>query len=326
MISSVSNVHRGRVVAVISAYRPTAELVAHCTQLAPQVSRIIVVDDASGPGADPVLSALESIDVTVVRQPENLGIGAAMNRGFDLAQSGDHELVVTFDQDSRVPDGYIDALVDELDAQVSAGHRVGMVAPEYFSATSQTRGGRSELYVQAYAPIQSGLLMPIVVIVDLGPQRADYFIDLVDTEYFLRARRAGYIAVCAPGLTLPHGFGHRLYVYAFGRRLRKRSGRPRMVAVSTPFRYYYRVRNRIAMSREYARDPEFGPLLRRDARSDLLLDFGVALYSARGKFALLQVMFAGLQDGLRGRLGKISPSVDEKAVRVTWRHPVVEES
>lgn len=319
-----SNAHRERVSAVISAYKPEPALVAHCRQLAPQVARIVVVDDGSASVAAAVFDELSSLGVTVLHQPENLGIGAAMNRGFEELARSEAELVVTFDQDSLVPDGFVDALVDEYDARVAAGLRVGMIAPEFFSSTPQTRGSTSEAYIEAYTPIQSGLLMPAAVIAELGPQRADYFIDLVDTEYYLRARRAGFIAACVPGLTLPHGFGHRLYVHAFGRRLRKRSGRPRMVAVSTPFRYYYRVRNRVVLNREYGRDKEVGALLRRDARADVLLDFGVALYSARGKVALLRTMCAGLRDGLRGRLGKIPQRVSARAARVRWRHPVPE--
>jgi rhamnosyltransferase len=97
-----------------------------------------------------------------------------------------------------------------------------------------------------------------------------------------------------------------------------------MVAVSSPFRYYYRVRNRIALNREYGREPGVGRLLRRDLRADVLLDFCVALYSARGRIALLRVMLAGLRDGIRGPLGKMPQRVAALAARVTWRHPVVE--
>lgn len=320
--------HRQRVIAVISSFRPGEALIGHCAELAPQVARVIVVDDGSGEQADPVLARLETAGVVVLRRPENAGIAAAMNCGIEAARVSESapELVVTFDQDSRVPEGFVDALVDEYDRCAAAGARVGMVAPEFFSGTPQTRAAPSGTlppgFVEAYAPIQSGLLMPLAVLDELGPQREDYFIDLVDTEYFLRARRAGYAAVCAPGLVLPHGFGHRLYVHAFGRRLTKRDGRPRMVAVSSPFRYYYRMRNRIVLNREYGRDPSVRALLRRDARNDLLLDYGVALYSARGRLALLGVLWAGFRDGRRGRMGRMGDTVAARARRVSWRHPV----
>lgn len=318
-----------RVVAVISAFRPDPALIGHCASLAPQVSRLIVVDDGSGEAAEPVLTALEEAGVVVLRQGENRGIAAAMNRGIAEAASPSDpsasrvEFVVTFDQDSEVPQGFIGALVDEHDRASRAGLRVGMVAPEFFSSTPQTRMRQRRGFLEAYAPIQSGLLMPLEAIEQLGPQRDDYFIDLVDTEYYLRARRAGYEALCAPGLVLPHGFGHRLYVHLLGKRLRKRDGRPRMVAVSSPFRYYYRARNRIVLHREYGRDdPELRKLLRRDALNDAVLDYGVAVWSARGKLALVSLILAGWRDGRRGRMGRMPAALARRSSKVSWKHPV----
>lgn len=325
----VTSQHRDRVVAVFSAFRPEPALVAHCAAIASQVARVIVVDDGSGESADAVLGELAAAGVLVLRQPHNLGIAAAMNRGIDAAIAEGAELLITFDQDSNVPAGFVDTLVDEYDRAVAAKLRVGMVAPEFFSATSQARTAPSvamlsegDGFLESYAPIQSGLLMPSTVLRELGPQRDDYFIDLVDTEYYLRARKAGYIAICAPDLVLPHGFGHRLYVHFLGKRLTKSDGRPRMVAVSSPFRYYYRARNRVVMNREYRDDPAVRALLRRDGVRDVVLDYGVAVWSARGKFALCSLMFAGWADGLRGRLGKMSPKLMRRASRISWRHPV----
>lgn len=315
-------IHRERVVAVVSTFRPGLELVDRCAAIMEQVGSVIIVDDGSGPASEPVLDALERTGVRVVRQPVNLGIATAMNRGFAAARDVGAELVVTFDQDSEVPTGFIDALVNEYDRVTELGTSVGMVAPEFFSLTPQTRMTQARGFLEAYAPIQSGLLMPMSVIDRLGPQRDDYFIDLVDTEYYLRARGEGFEAVCVPGLVLPHGFGHRLYVHFMGRRLVKRDGTPRMVAVSSPFRYYYRARNRLTLNRAYRSQPGMRALLRRDWLRDLVLDYGVALWSARGKFKLFSIIWAGWRDARRGRMGKIPAKLAARAARVTWRYPV----
>lgn len=314
--------HRERVAVVISTFRPGPEVVGRCTAIVAQAASVIVVDDGSGHASEPVLEALDTAGATVVRQHENLGIATAMNRGFAAARAAGAELVVTFDQDSEVPADFIDALVSEFDRVSGLGVNVGMVAPEFFSLTPQTRMDQSREFLEAYAPIQSGLLMPLSVVEQLGPQREDYFIDLVDTEYFLRARGEGFEAVCVPGLVLPHGFGHRLYVHLMGRRLVKRDGTPRMVAVSSPFRYYYRARNRLALNRAYRAQPGMRALLRRDGLRDLVLDYGVALWSARGKLKLFSLIWAGWRDARRGRMGKISPKLAARAARITWKHPV----
>lgn len=313
--------HRARVVAVLSAFRPEPALIAHCEALAPQVSGVIVVDDGSGEQAEPVLQQLEARGATVLRQAQNSGIAAAMNRGIDAALAAGAEFVVTFDQDSNVPGGFVDALIGEADRAATAGLRVAMISPEFYSQTRQTGEQLTDGFLVSGAPIQSGLLMPAGVLRELGPQREDFFIDLVETEYYLRARVADFVSLCVPGLTLPHGFGHRLYVHFLGKRLTKGDGRPRMVAVSSPFRYFYRARNRVVLNRTYRGAAELRPLLRRDARNDLLLDYAVAIWSARGKFALLSLMLAGWRAGFSGRLGKMPEKLMRRSGRVSWKHP-----
>lgn len=316
--------HAQRALAIIPAFQPSEDLLEHCAQLAPQVSTIVVIDDGSGESAHSVLIQLEATGVRVERMQRNSGIGTAINRGFAVAREMSVELVITFDQDSSVLEGFVDALVDEYDRLISKGLRVGMVAPDYYSQTPQSQISTDGEYLDAVAPIQSGLLMPLSAIDQLGDQRDDFFIDLIDTEYFFRARQAGFVAACVPGLVLTHGFGHRLYVYAFGKRLTKSDGRPRIVAVSSPFRYYYRARNRVLLNREFKQEKSIRKVLGQQTRNDLLLDFGVAVYSSKGKTSLLRLMWSGWRDGLRGRTGKMSPHLAQLASRVTWRHPADE--
>lgn len=312
--------HRERVVAVFTAYRPDDRLVQHVISALPQVAKVIVVDDGSGPQFAAVLTELEQLGALVCRQPDNLGIAAATNEGFRQAQQLGAELVVTFDQDSQVPEGYVDALVNAYDQATAAGLMVAMVAPEWYSLTHQA-AGREQGVLMAYAPIQSGLLMPVNVINELGEQRTEFFIDLVETEYYFRAASRGFVAVCAEGLTLPHGFGHRLFVHAFGRRLRKADGAPRMVNVSSPFRYYYRARNRRVLNRMYRSTPELHRMLRRDGRRDLLLDYLVAIWSAKGKFKLASLIVAGWRDAAKGSMGKMPDHLAARAGHISWRHP-----
>lgn len=317
-----SHAHSSRVIAIVSSFNPSPVLIENCRALQLQVAKVIVVDDGSS-GSGAILDELETLGMIVIRLGENLGIGHATNVGFARARLFALEFVVTFDQDSAVPEGFVAALVDECDRVSELGvGRVAMIVPEYFSTTRQTSAAMNTPYLQTDAPIQSGMLLPLSVINELGDQRADFFIDLIDTEYYFRAKQARFITACVPRLVLPHGFGHRLYVHAFGRPLKKSNGQPRMVTVSTPFRYYYRARNRILLNREFKHIPETRGVLRRQTRNDLFLDFGVALYSARDKWSLLRAIWAGWRDGFRGRSGKIPPKIATLASRISWRNPV----
>lgn len=311
-----------RVIAVFSSFRPNETLLEHVQSAMTQVREVVVVDDGSDEQCTPLLTSIERAGAKVIRQPANLGIAAAMNKGFDVAKELSAEFVVAFDQDSQVPEGFIDALVNEYDRATERGLNVAMVAPEWYSETRQTHDQTVGGVLISYAPIQSGLLMPMKVIEELGTQREDFFIDLVETEYYFRARTKGYEAVCAPGLKLPHGFGHRLYVHFFGKRMHKRNGKPRMVALSSPFRYYYRARNRVALNRLYRDNPELHRLLRRDGLRDFVLDFMVAVWSARGKAKLISLMWVGWRDARKHRMGRMPERLALRARNITWRHPV----
>lgn len=312
-----------RVTAVVTSFRPEASLIEYCALLAEQVAMIIVVDDGSGPTADAVLAQLEDAGVRVERQPENTGIAAAINRGYTAAAEHSPELLVTFDQDSQVTPGFIAALVEQYDASVASGLRPAMVAPELFADLPQTLMPQRRGFLEAYQPIQSGLLMPFAVIEHLGPQRADFFIDSVDTEYYQRAVLAGYDCVCAPGINMPHSLGHMLHVRVLGRFLRKPSGARRSISVSSPFRYYYRVRNRIVLNRQYLKQSPRRREMIRDTMSEAM-HYGFAWYCCRGKWALLSVLWAGLGAGIRGEMGKIPDNVAEKSRAIVWRNAVTD--
>lgn len=312
-----------RVTAIVTSFRPEPSLVEYCALLAEQVQTIIVVDDGSGPAADAVLAELAAAGVRVERQPENAGIANAINRGYTVAAEHSPELIVTFDQDSRVIPGFIAALVEQYDASVAAGLRPAMVAPEYFADLPQTLMPQLRGFLEAYQPIQSGLLMPFSAIEQLGPQRGDFFIDSVDTEYYQRAIREGHDCVCAAGLNMPHSLGHMLHVRVLGRFLTKRSGERRSISVSSPFRYYYRVRNRIVLNREYLRNSPRRREMIRDTVSEAM-HYGFAWYCSRGKWALLRVLWAGLGAGRRGEMGKIPDDVAETSRAISWKHVVTD--
>lgn len=312
-----------RVTAIVTSFRPEATLLEYCALLAAQVTTIIVVDDGSGPAADDVLSRLTAAGVRVERQPENAGIANAINRGYVVAAEYSPELVVTFDQDSRVIPGFIARLVEQYDESIAAGLRPAMVAPEFFADLPQTLMPQERGFLEAYQPIQSGLLMPFSAIEKLGPQRGDFFIDSVDTEYYQRAIREGYDCVCAPGINMPHSLGHMLHVRVLGRFLTKRDGSRRSISVSSPFRYYYRVRNRIVLNREYLKGSPRRKEMIRDTFSEAM-HYGFAFYCCRGKWSLLRVLWAGFGAGVRGEMGKVPDRVAEVSRSISWTHVVTD--
>lgn len=306
---------------VVTTFAPTGELLDNLRAVIGQVDDVVVVDDGTGPDADDVLAAAEALGARILRLPENVGIAAALNAGVEAVlgvAAAAPDGVLFLDQDSHVGADFVRTLVSAHVAAVRAGMPVAATAPQFFAGVSQTRGERHG-HVIARHPIQSGLLVASTALWELGGFRDDLFIDLVDTEFAMRAESHGWVMVAASGLDLPHSLGRQVGLSVFGRMLRTRAGAVAGFTVSTPFRYYYRARNRIAVNRAYRRTRPFAV-----ARATLLelRHYVIAWLAVRDRRALVGILRAGRADGRRGRMGRIPDDIARAAAEISWRVPL----
>ncbi|MDY0830361.1 glycosyltransferase [Microbacterium sp. BG28] len=302
---------------VFSAFRPDPDLVESVRAAIAEVARrVVVVDDGSGPGWDEVWDEVESAGAQVLRADENSGIGAALNRGVRHALEAGASAVLTFDQDSTISPGFVDALQRAFEGAEGAGVRVAFVVPESFAGVSQVHN-RDGGVLRTRHSIQSGMLVPRSTWERVGLLREDLFIDLVDTEFELRCAAAGLVGVAAPGLGLGHALGRQYARELFGRRVRL-PGIPDVVTLSSPFRYYYRVRNRRVVNKLYLRSAPAWVL--RDTALEII-HFVNALMLARPRRALLALYRRGWRDGGQGRGGRMPSELQRVAAEIVWRAP-----
>ena len=223
-----------RIVAVVPAFHPGAQVVDLVASLARQTHRVVVVADGSEALADALRRDLENAGATVVAHAENRGIAAALNTGVRAA--ADAWAVLTVDQDSTVPDGFVDGLRAAWERATTAGLPVGLVAPERVSGIPAQVTSRRRGVALGLDPVQSGLLVPSATLRTVGEFDERLFIDGVDADFALRCLDIGLVVVVAEGLELGHRLGDTFAVRIAGRRLE--------LTRSKPFRYYYLVRNR----------------------------------------------------------------------------------
>ncbi|MFF2370049.1 glycosyltransferase [Agromyces sp. NPDC058110] len=306
--------------AVISAFRPEQALIEAVGELRDQVASVVVVDDGSGSAADDVLADLERTGATVLRLPENSGIAAALNAGIEHVRGLGADHVLTLDQDSRLPAASVTDLVSALDRAAARGHRAAFAVPELFASVSQVSERADDGTLFTLHSIQSGMLVPVTTFDAVGTLRSDLFIDLVDTEFELRCRAAGLRGVAAPGLRLPHSLGAAYERPAWLRVVTLGRG-PRDVTLSTPFRYYYRVRNRIVVNREFRR--EHRAWVARDTIVESL-HFAVAATLARPRRALWRIYRTAVRDARAGRMGRADERTMQDAAGIRWATPRVQ--
>ncbi len=153
------------------------------------------------------------------------------------------------------------------------------------------RAGRGAAPISAAFLLASCCLIRMQAIADVGPMREDLFIDHVDLEWGLRARRAGWELLVVPELEIGHRLGERV--------LHPRVLGGRRVHVHAPLRNYYLVRNTLLLAGSGLMPPLWrAGYLWWIAKYAL---FNVAFVAPRGQ--RLRMVVRAVLDGLRGRGG-----------------------
>ncbi|WP_066041796.1 glycosyltransferase [Herbiconiux solani] len=300
-----------RVAAIVTTFHPGRALVPLVRSLVEQAGFVVVVDDGSGPSADAVLDAAHEAGAEIIRHERNRGIAAALDTGLAVAWVGPDDapdFFVTFDQDSSIDERFIETLVGTAIAADAAGIPVGLVAPAHVEGLPSVATGSVRGFPVTRTPIQSGLLIPVATVRDIGDFTEELVIDGVDTDYGLRVARAGRQTVLSNEATLGHRLGTPFTPKIAGRPV-SIAGEPLRLVVGAPFRYYYLLRNRILLNRMH------GPRNRRWMLRATLADLRhcvIVLAFAPRRLARLTAMAVGVRDGWRGRGGRIPERLERR--------------
>lgn len=289
-------------------YRPpltATETLLHA--LASQVGALLVVDNGSESSDLAALrKCAEAVGAEVLSLETNRGIAAAQNVGIRRARDLGMTSVLLSDQDSLPAPDMVDRLLDGLERARASGLRVAAVGPVTVDERnagaplvfSDHRWGprRADVpatpgaLVETTFLLASGCLVDLAAIDDVGPMNEDWFIDHIDLEWGLRARRRGYHLFAVVGAVLGHSLGDRTQHIP---------GRERDVHIHSPIRNYYMARNTLLLvrSRLMPRAWRIGYLA---WIAKYAVFYGIAV---RPRAFRARLMARGLADGVRGRTG-----------------------
>lgn len=139
--------------------------------------------------------------------------------------------------------------------------------------------------------ISSGSLIRCSVLREVGLMREELFIDLVDTEWGLRARSKGFVSFLVPAVTMLHSIGDAT-AELFGRKL----------MLHNDIRACYMMRNNAFLLRESA----MGILWRSNAPLNLLSSLITSSLFAEHKLHRARLLLRAMLQGFLGHTGPIS--------------------
>lgn len=232
-------------------YEPALEqLQLQWEALAPQVDKVVIVDNHSTVDVVGWMQRKSALTGDVIVLEYNFGIAKAQNIGIHRAQDHGATHVLLMDQDS-VP---ATDMVQELLVAARDCDALAAVGPCFLDARQdnpppfiRVRGFRQERVAREpgrnVVPVDyliaSGCLIPMAALQQVGGMREDFFIDYVDIEWGLRAKREGLQCFGVFSAAMCHSIGDTPLRFL-----------GRQMPVHSPLRHYYQARNRILLYRE----------------------------------------------------------------------------
>ncbi|WP_076683358.1 glycosyltransferase [Microbacterium sp. RU33B] len=279
---------RSATAGVMLTFHPPAETEGNLVALLGEVDRVFVVDNSPDGSAREVLSRFgDDPRVTFLTQDGNVGVAAGFNAGMRRALTEGYDFVWIFDQDSTVTPGMLEVL---LSVHGAAGPRAGIVGPALRAEETgfMYNAERGSGWAPREVLISSGALFPRGMLEEIGLHDESLFIDYVDHDISLRARRAGWVNLKAFDTVLDHRFGASQEARLFGRRV--------YLSNYSPMRQYYMSRNRLLLLRRFGP----GPWFREDVAYNLKAWIKVLLCE-RDRPQKIAAAMRGTRDGISNK-------------------------
>lgn len=242
---------QSKVLSIIVTHNPEIEKLRELmTQLQKKSYSAIIIDNNS--------KNILEIEETkgkfyLIKNESNHGLAAAQNLGIFFAKKKGFDYVFLLDQDSLFIGNTLYQLYSEM---IQLREHFGNVAalgplhaPDrkgeiFFPHISISKAGipkkiipkRNTKPAEVSSIISSGSLVPTEIFDKIGLMREDLFIDLIDTEWCLRATYKGYRIYSSTCAVLAHEIGQKTISF-FGF----------CVPLHTPDRRYYKAKNSVIL-------------------------------------------------------------------------------
>ena len=284
-----------KIYALVTLYNPGDSEVANCRALARQVDAVVLCDNSNE--THEVLFRNEK-NVIYTTQKKNLGLGGAFNNVLkDSAYAWkDDDVIVFFDQDSKINDGYIELLYAEYCAIEREMPNLGCLGPVFFN----TSNGRIErphrkknITEDTYSVsniITSSLMTRYKNLKRVDFWNENIFLDLADWDLCWRMQAIGLKCCMTEKVVLHHSVGSGEKKFGFVK-----------LRVGQPFREYYQTRDALYLLKENYVPFQMRLRLKANVIIRPLVHY-LILDDKRKRIEFIQRGIRDYKDGIRGEI------------------------
>lgn len=286
-------VNNADVASVCVTYNPDLQKLAiNIDNNRKQVERMFIVDNSDNCEIQSQISILceKYHECCYVALGENRGIAFALNMGCSMAHSDGFEWILTLDQDSVMPYGFVEGYIRYCNSIDFGDYsKIGML-----TCNMSTWNNRFEHGIEKITLCwTSGAFMRSKAYLQTGGFDTDLFIDGVDFDLCAKLLILGYEIVRINDLCLSHSLGNTKSIRILGHTLF-------YVTNHNPLRRYYMVRNGLYLSKKYSKEL---PSLKMGKSCLLKILLKIILFE-KDKLKKIKAIGIGYSDYRKSKYGK----------------------
>ena len=203
-----------KIVGIVSIFNPLSSYCNNIRKMAQMVDALIIMDDSEVSHRH-IVERVLSENITYYWNGNNIGLCKSINAGIRIALNNRADWILMMDQDSY-PENDIVAVYKRY----ISGHNVektAILAPQY-NYDRHPRRAHPGIRQISFANL-SGSLINTKAILNFGLYDERFFVDGLDTEWCLRARKNHYTLLECSEAVIHHHPAETRYVELFGRRI-----------------------------------------------------------------------------------------------------------
>ena len=291
-----TNPVKSNVCAVIVAYNPDGEFLSRLDRVAFQVNEVVIVDNGSDQNSVNILKNLSQTNVSVIFNNSNVGVASALNQGMDYATRHNYKWILTLDQDTIVEGNMIETFGEIYSLAIKTCNPaiIGSNFQDKLTGQPLVPDDGMRPWNDVLTVITSGTIVSLDAAKTIGNCRDDFFIDYLDAEYCLRAKRFNYDVLISRSVLMHHTIGSPRWHRLLWKRL--------ITPHAPPLRRYYMSRNHIVLVKEYfTLFPHWIIQLTITRIKETVL----ILLFERDKFKKIMLSVLGIIHGIVGKMGQL---------------------
>jgi len=249
---TIKKLSKNKVCAIVVTYKTNLfDFKKNLHQLQKNYHHILLINN----DLDQNLQRFISNKVTLINNSKNLGLAVALNDGIKKAESMRFQRVALFDQDSFIPDDFDQIMQKNINdfhskfpgAKIASyssiflnkqSNVISKVITISFLSFKVRNFSINKTYDYTDWVITSGSYLDMDTFKKIGLYDENLFIDYVDIEWCLRARKKGHRCLTFNNTYFTHDLGNGFYK-VFDRHL----------YIHSPLRLYYSIRNSLYLPR-----------------------------------------------------------------------------